>query len=103
MCGGYRIRQLLMGLRFLLVSLLTSLDREASECSYPTANGLLKFMKKYHFIASLSLMADVLPNLARLSQTLQSSSLDFSILDPVVRTCIALSINFVTLANILLN
>ena len=48
-------------LRRSLVSVLTSLDREASEHSKPTASGLLNFLKKYFFIAALSLFADVLP------------------------------------------
>ena len=75
-------------LRRSLVSVLTSLDREASERSEPTASGLLNFMKKYNFVAALSLFADVLPHLSKLSRTLQSSSLDFSILEPVVNSCI---------------
>ena len=33
-------------LRCSLVFVLTSLDREASECGEPTASGLLNFMKK---------------------------------------------------------
>ena len=45
-------------------------------------------MKKYNFVAALSLFADVLPHLSKLSRTLQSSSLDFSILEPVVNSCI---------------
>ena len=75
-------------LRHSLSSVLVSLDREASERSNPTASGLLKFMKQFFFVAALSLFADVLPHLAKLSRTLQSSSLDFSILQPVVESCI---------------
>ena len=75
-------------LRRSLSSVLVSLDREASERSNPTASGLLKFMKQFFFVAALSLFADVLPHLAKLSRTLQSSSLDFSILQPVVESCI---------------
>ncbi len=75
-------------LRRCLISVLTSLDREASERSEPTASGLFNFMRKYFFVASLSLFADVLPHLSKLSRTLQSSSLDFSILTPVVDSCI---------------
>ena len=83
-------------LRRSLVSVLTNLDREASERSEPTASGLLNFLKKYFFIAALSLFADVLPFLSKLSRTLQSSSLDFSILQPVVDSCIS---NIVKQAN----
>ena len=83
-------------LRRSLVSVLTSLDREVSERSEPTASGLLNFLKKYFFIAALSLFADVLPFLSKLSRTLQSSSLDFSILQPVVDSCIS---NIVKQAN----
>ena len=75
-------------LRGSLVSVLTSLDREAPERSEPTASGLLNFMKKYNFVAALSLFADVLPHLSKLCQTLQSSSLDFSILETAVNSCI---------------
>ena len=45
-------------------------------------------MKKYFFVAALSLLADVLPHVCKLSRTLQSSSLDFSILNPVKDSCI---------------
>ena len=72
-----------------LVSVRTFLDYEASERSEPTASGLLNFMRKYFFVASLSLYADVLPHLSKLSGMLQSSSLDFSVLSPVVDSCIA--------------
>ena len=49
-------------LRRSLISVLVSLDREASERSNPTASGLLKFMKQFFFVAALSLFADVLPH-----------------------------------------
>ena len=75
-------------LRRSLVSVMTILDKEASERCDHTASGLLDFMKKFKFIAAMSLFADVLPHLSKLSRTLQSSSLDFSILEPVVSSCI---------------
>ena len=65
-----------------------SLDREASERSEPTATGLLRFIRTYNFVASLSLFADVLPHLSKLSRTMQNSSFDFSILQPVIDSCI---------------
>ena len=49
------------------VSILTRLDRKASERSEPTASGLLNFI-------ALSFFADILPHLSELSRTLQSSS-----------------------------
>ena len=61
-------------LRRSLVSVLTSLDREASERGEPTASGLLNFMKKYFVVAALSLFADVLPHVCKLSRIFQSSS-----------------------------
>ena len=75
-------------LRRSLVPVLRSLDYEASERGEPTASGLLKFMKKYFFVASLSLFADVLPHICRLSKMMQSSSLDFSVLHPLIDSCI---------------
>ena len=75
-------------LRRSLLSVLTSLDREAAERGEPAANGLLTFMRKYFFIAALALFADVLPLVCKLSRTLQSSTLDCSILQPVIDSCI---------------
>ena len=82
-------RAAIEALRRCLVSVRTFLHYEASEQSEPTASGLLDFMRKYFFVASLSLYADVLPHLSKLSRMLQSSSLDFSVLSPVVDSCIA--------------
>lgn len=75
-------------LRRSLVSVLHSLDREAAERSEPTASGLLGFIRTYFFIASLSVFADVLPHLSKLSRTMQNSSFDFSIFQPVIDSCI---------------
>lgn len=75
-------------LRRTLPSVLTSLEREAAERGEPTACGLVRLMRKFFFVASLSLFADVLPHLCKLSKIMQSSSLDFTILQPVVDSCV---------------
>ena len=74
-------------LRHSIVGVLTSLDREASERGEPTACGLRKFMLKYFFVAALSLFADILPHVCKLSRIMQNSSLDFSILEAVIDSC----------------
>ena len=61
-----------------LVAVVTNIDREASECSEPTACGLETFILKY-FVAALSLFADILPPVGKLSQIMQSGTLDFSV------------------------
>ena len=75
-------------LRRSLVPVVTSLDREAAEQSEPTACGLKTFILKYFFIAALSLFADVLPPIGKLSRIMQSSTLDFSVLQAVIDSCI---------------
>ena len=75
-------------LRRSLIPVLTSLDREAAERGEPTASGLVNFMRKYFFVAALSLFADVLPHLCKLSKVMQKSSLDYSLLHPVIQCCI---------------
>ena len=75
-------------LRRSLVSVLHSLDREGSERGEPTASGLLGFIRTYFFVASLSLFADVLPHLSKLFRTMQNSTFDFSIFQPVIDSCI---------------
>ena len=75
-------------LRHSLVTVLHSLDREAAERGEPTASSLLGFIRTYFFIASLSLFADVLPHLSKLSRTMQSSSFDFRLFQPVIDSCI---------------
>ena len=72
----------------LFIALVTSLDREAAEQSEPTACGLKTFILKYFFIAALSLFTDVLPSIRKLSQIMQSSTLDFSVLQAVIDSCI---------------
>ena len=63
-----------------LPSLITSLDREASERSEPTARGLLKFICTYEFVACVSLLSDVLPHLNRLSALFQTRDINLTML-----------------------
>ena len=61
-----------------------SLDREASERSEPVAAGLIKMITTYKFLATLYMMCDILPHLARLSCMFQSADIDLSLLQPQV-------------------
>ena len=65
-------------LRSTLPAVLTSLEREATERSEPMAIGLLKTIKTYKFVATLYLMCDLLPHLARLSCMFQAADIDLS-------------------------
>lgn len=71
-----------------LLSLFVSLDREASERSEPTAQGLLKFIKSYEFIACAYLLADVLPHINRLSLTFLRQSVDLTLIQPCLQATI---------------
>ena len=51
-----------------LPSVITSLEREASERHDAQALGLATFVKKYKFVATLLMLSDVLPPLASLFQ-----------------------------------
>ena len=75
-------------LRRSLVAVVTSLDRKASERSEPTVCVLKTFILKYFFVTALSLFADILPSIGKLSRIMQSSTLDFSVLQAVVDSCI---------------
>ena len=75
-------------LRHSLVAVVTSLDREAAERSEPTACGLKTFILMYFFVAALSLFADILPPIGKLSRIMQNSTLDFSVLQAVIDSCI---------------
>ena len=58
-------------LRRTLPAVIMSLEREASERHEAVALGLATFTKSYDFVATLLMLADVLPLLARLSQIFQ--------------------------------
>ena len=75
-------------LRRSLVAVVTSLDGEAAERSEPTACGLKTFILKYFFVAALSLFAVILPPIGKLSRIMQNSTLDFSVLQAVIDSCI---------------
>ena len=71
-----------------LPSVLVSLDREASENSEPTAQGLLKFMKSYKPVATMYWLSDVLPHLSRLSKIFQKEDVDLSLIQPSLQATI---------------
>ena len=51
--------------------IVISLEKEASERHDATAQGLSKFVHKFKFVASLAMLADVLPVLSILSKAFQ--------------------------------
>lgn len=71
-----------------LPSIFVSLDCEASENSEPTAHGLLNFMKSYKFVACAYLLSDILPPLSQLSLIFQKQNIDFSLVQPCLKTTI---------------
>ena len=68
----------------ILPSLITSLEREASERDEPTAVGLVRVVKTYYFIASCYLLSLVLPHINRLSLLFQAKSVDLALLRPTL-------------------
>ena len=71
-------------LRKCLPSVITSLEREASERHDAQALGLATFVKSYQFVATLLMLADVLPPLANLSRAFQKKDLDYTLVKPLV-------------------
>ena len=71
-------------LRRSLNAVLVSLDREASERENPTADGCLRKMKTYKFIATLHLLCDTLPHLSRLSKLFQRQEINLAHVEPMV-------------------
>ena len=71
-------------LRKCLPSIITSLEREASERHDAQALGLATFVKKYQFVATLLTLSDVLPPLATLSRAFQKKDLVYSLVKPLV-------------------
>ena len=71
-----------------LLSLLVCLEHEASQDNEPTAQGLLKFMKCYKFVACAYLLSDILPHLSRLSYVVQKQDVDLSLIRPCLKTAI---------------
>ena len=58
-----------------------SLEREASERHDAQALGLATFVQKYKFVATLLMLSDVLPPLAR---AFQKKDLDYTLVKPLV-------------------
>ena len=71
-------------LRKCLPSVITSLEREASEWHNAQALGLATFVKSYNFVATLLTFADVLPPLANLSRAFRKTDLDYTLVKPLV-------------------
>lgn len=76
-------------LRRCLPSVITSLEREASERHDAQALGLATFVRKYKFVATLLMLSDILPPLAALSRALQREDLDYSLVQPLLIGTIA--------------
>ena len=73
----------------ILPSLIASLEREATERGEPTAEGLVRFVKSYYFIATAHLLHKVLPHVSRLCRIFQKEDVDFTLLSPCVNATIA--------------
>ena len=76
-------------LRRCLPAVITSLEREASECRDAQALGLATFLKSHRFVGTLLMLSDVLPPLASLSRAFQRKDLDYSLVKPLVIGVIA--------------
>ena len=76
-------------IRCTLPSLLTTLEKEAAEGNDAVAQGLVRAIKSYNFVATLYLLSDVLPHLSSLSLVFQRESVDLCIVEPQVAATIA--------------
>ena len=65
--------------------MIASLEWEAEDRNCAQAVGLVSFIKKYKFVASLYMLSDILPPLANLSRAFQRKDIDFSIVSPLVQ------------------
>ena len=72
-------------LRRCLPSVVASLEREAAEWNCAQATGLVSFVKRYKFVASMYMMSDILPPLANLSRAFQRKDVDFTVIKPLVQ------------------
>ena len=72
----------------ILPSVITSLEREATERGEPTAVGLVRVGKTYYFIASCYLLNSVLPHINQLSLVFQAKSIDLTLLRPTLSSTI---------------
>ena len=73
----------------ILPSLIASLEREATERGEPMAEGLVRFVKSYNFIATAHLLHKVFPHISRLCRIFQKEDVDFTMLSPCVNATIA--------------
>ena len=71
-------------IRRCLPALITSLEREAAERTDATAAGLATFVKQPKFICTIAMLSDALPHLSMLSKAFQRTSVDFTMIDPMV-------------------
>ena len=71
-------------MRKCLPSVLSSLEREASERTNAQALGLATFVKDPFFVCSLYFLSDILPHLANLSRAFQRKNIDFSLVRPLL-------------------
>ena len=68
-----------------LPSVLTSLEREATERHDAQAHGLALFVKDFFFTSSIYFLSDILPPLAQLSRAFQKTAIDFSMVKALVQ------------------
>ena len=80
--------QAITAIRKSLPSIITSLQKEATERNDAQALGLSKFICTYQFVASVYMMSDILPILSHLSKLFQKENLDFSLIQPLVKSTV---------------
>ena len=68
--------------------IITSLEKEATERNDAQALGLAKLVCTYEYVPSLYMMSDVLPVLSHLSKLFQKIILDFSLIQPLVKSTV---------------
>ena len=81
-------RNAVNAVRRCLISLIFSLEREASERGDPCALGLATLVKNHIFVATLLFMSDVLAQLDKLSLVFQEREIDLSRVQPLITSCI---------------
>ena len=71
-----------------LPALISFLDNEVSQFDDSIAKGLIKQLSTYQFIATTNLLCDILDIITRLSKIFQGTNIDFSIIQPMVKSAI---------------
>ena len=69
-----------------LPAVILELEKEAEFRKDLAAKAYAKKIKTYRFIASLSMLADVLPHLSTLSEQFQKREIDFGLIEPSLET-----------------